>query len=144
MNDHEQLGATLALVNACLNGTAFVLLVSAWRAIKAANVRLHRGLMLSAFTVSCLFLVSYGARVVLTGTHRYPGHGAWKAIYLGVLLTHTLLAATVPFLAIRSLFLALKSRFAEHKRLVRYTMPIWAYVSATGVLVYLLLYHPPG
>jgi putative membrane protein len=97
-----------------------------------------------AFLVSALFLVSYLVRVALTGTHRYPGDGLWKAVYLGVLGTHMLLAIAVPPLAIRSIWLARRGRLDEHRRLVRITLPAWLYVSATGVLVYLLLYHPPG
>jgi putative membrane protein len=98
----------------------------------------------SAFCVSAAFLVSYLTRVYISGTHKYPGAGTWKAIYLVVLLTHMLLAVVTPPLAIRTLFLAWKRRFAEHKRLNRFTLPIWMYVSVTGVVVYVLLYHPPG
>jgi len=94
--------------------------------------------------VSCLFLVSYVTRVLISGTHKYPGEGVWKTIYLAILMSHMLLAILVPPLALRALFLAIKKRYAEHRRLVRYTWPIWMYVSVTGVLVYVLLYHPPG
>jgi putative membrane protein len=141
---NEELGATLALVNATLNGTSAVLLLVGWLAIRRGERKLHGWLMASAFVVSTLFLVSYLVRVAISGTHRYPGTGTWKAIYLIVLLTHMLLAVATPPLAIRTVFLAWKRRFAEHKRLVRWTLPVWMYVSVTGVLVYVLLYHPPG
>ncbi len=141
---NERLGTALALCNAMLNGTAALLLFSGWVAIRRGRRDVHWKLMAGAFTVSCLFLVSYITRVLISGTHRYPGAGAWKAIYLAVLGTHMILAITVPPLALRTLFLARKRRYAEHKRIVRFTWPIWMYVSVTGVLVYVLLYHPPG
>lgn len=140
----ESLGATLALVNALLNGTAAVCLLGGWLAIRRGRRDLHWKWMASAFTVSCLFLVSYLVRVALSGTHRYPGGGAWRLVYLAILMTHMLLAMAVPPLAVRTLYLALKRRYAEHRRLVRFTLPIWMYVSVTGVAVYVLLYHPPG
>jgi putative membrane protein len=138
------IGDRLALLNACLNGSAAVCLFAGWRAIRAKKRRLHGWLMASAFTISIVFLVSYLIRIKLTGTHHYPGAGAWKAIYLTILSSHMLLAAVTPPLAIRTVWLAAKRRFAEHRRIVRFTLPIWMYVSVTGVLVYLLLYHSPG
>jgi uncharacterized membrane protein YozB (DUF420 family) len=137
-------GDSLAFVNACLNATAAILLFIGWRAIKSGNRVLHGWMMGSAFCVSILFLVSYLTRVYLTGTHKYPGSGMWKAIYLAVLMTHMLLAVVTPPLAIRTVYLAWKKRFVAHKKIVRFTLPIWMYVSVTGVLVYVLLYHPPG
>jgi len=144
LGGNEELGATLALCNAMLNGTAALLLFGGWVAIRRGRRDVHWKLMAGAFTVSCLFLVSYVIRVLISGTHKYPGGGAWKAIYLAVLVSHMLLAITVPPLALRTLFLALKRRYDEHRRIVRFTWPIWMYVSVTGVLVYVLLYHPPG
>jgi putative membrane protein len=140
----EALGAQLAFLNACLNGTAAVLLFAGWVSIRNRQRRVHGWLMASAFVVSSLFLASYLTRFYLSGAHKYPGAGAWKAIYFGILSTHMLLAIATPPLAIRTIFLAWKRRFVEHKRLVRWTLPIWIYVSVTGVLVYVLLYHPPG
>jgi putative membrane protein len=138
------LGSTLAAINACLNGTAALLLAAGWLAIRAGNRRLHGWLMGSALTVSAVFLISYLLRVYVSGTHRYPGSGGWKVFYLAVLGSHMLLAIVTPPLAIRSVYLAVKQRLAEHRRLVKYTLPIWMYVSVTGVVVYVLLYHPPG
>jgi putative membrane protein len=141
---NEELGAMLALCNAILNGTAALLLTCGFAAIRRGRRDVHWKFMAAAFSVSCLFLVSYVTRVLISGTHKYPGTGAWKAIYLAVLMTHMLLAITVPPLALRTLFLAMKRRYDEHRRIVRFTWPIWMYVSVTGVLVYVLLYHPPG
>jgi putative membrane protein len=138
------LGELLPSVNASLNGLSAILLIAGKMAIRNKRVDVHRRLMVSAFVVSSVFLVCYLIRVALTGTHKYPGHGVWKAIYLVLLMSHMLFATATPILAIRSLWLAIKQRFADHKRLVRFTWPIWMYVSVTGVLVYLMLYHPPG
>jgi putative membrane protein len=139
-----QLGDLLALANACLNATSAALIVGAYAAILRRRERLHRNLMLTALAVSIVFLCSYLTRVALTGTHRYPGHGPLKALYLGVLGSHMLLAAATPPLVLRAMWLALKRRLAEHRRLVRYALPVWLYVSVTGVAVYVMLYHPPG
>jgi putative membrane protein len=141
---HETLASHLAFVNAILNGTSAVLLFGGWLSIRRGRRDLHWKCMAGAFIVSCLFLTSYLTRMALSGAHAYPGSGAWKAIYFTVLITHMILAITVPPLALRTLFLARKKRFAEHRRIVRYTLPIWMYVSVTGVAVYVLLYHPPG
>ena len=140
----ESLGATLALANALCNGSAALLLLGGWIAIRRRRPDLHWKLMAAAFAVSCLFLLSYLVRVAISGTHRYPGGGGWRALYLAILSTHMLLAIAVPPLALRTLYLARRRRYAEHKRIVRFTLPIWVYVSVTGVAVYLLLYHPPG
>jgi putative membrane protein len=141
---HQALGATLAFCNALLNGTSALLLLGGWIAIRRRRPDVHWKCMASAFVVSTVFLISYLARVALSGTHRYPGSGTWRAIYLLVLTTHMLLAITVPPLALRTFYLAIKKRYVEHRRLVRFTLPIWMYVSVTGVAVYVLLYHPPG
>jgi uncharacterized membrane protein YozB (DUF420 family) len=135
------LGDVLPAVNAALNGTAFVLILLAWRAIKRGDRARHRALMLSALGCSALFLAGYLTRVALTGTHRFPGEGALRAAYLAVLGSHTLLAVACVPLVLRSLWLAWHDRFAEHRRIARWTFPIWAYVSVTGVAVYALLYQ---
>jgi len=140
----EELGAKLALLNACLNGTAAACLVAGRVAIARGARELHKRLMLGSFAISALFLVSYLVRVLVSGTHRYPGHGTWRAIYLFVLSSHMLLAIATPPLAIGAIWLALRGRFGAHRKVVRFAWPVWLYVSVTGVLVYLLLYHPPG
>jgi putative membrane protein len=137
------LGKTLPSVNATLNGLSGVLLLVGFLFIKKEpkSIAAHRFAMLSACTVSALFLCCYLLRVALTGTHSFPGHGLWRSVYLGILVTHMLLAATVPFMAVRAVQHAFGKRFAEHRRLVRYLFPVWLYVSVTGVIVYYMLYH---
>jgi putative membrane protein len=139
----KELGDLLAAFNAGLNSASTVLLLIGWMAVRRGDREMHRKCMVSALGVSALFLVSYLTRVALTGTHRYPGTGALRAIYLGLLGSHMLLAMLTPPLVLRALYLALRQRFAEHRRLVRYAYPIWMYVSVTGVLVYWMLYHGP-
>jgi putative membrane protein len=134
-------GPRLAAVNAGLNGLAFLLLCAGFAAIRKKRKEAHRSLMLAAFATSVLFLVSYLARFYLTGVHRFPGEGALKTFYLWVLGSHTILAAATPILALRTLYLAAKGRFEAHRKIARVTLPIWMYVSVTGVLVYVLLYH---
>ena len=135
------IGFFLASLNASLNGLAFLLLFFGWLAIRAKNVSRHKVLMGLAFATSCLFLISYLTRFYFTGVHRYPGEGWLKTLYLSILITHTPLAAAVPVLAIRLIYLAVKNRLAAHRRLARWTLPIWMYVSATGVVIYFMLYH---
>jgi putative membrane protein len=135
----------LPTVNAGLNATAFVLLALGFVAIRRGDRERHRALMLAACGASALFLVSYLTRMALTGTHRFPGEGALRAVYLVVLGTHTVLAALAAPLVLRTLFLALRDRFPAHRRIARATLPIWMYVSVTGVVVYVMLYHlAPG
>jgi putative membrane protein len=135
------LGEALPPVNATLNGLSAVLLLAGWRAIRAGDRRRHRALVLSALGASALCLVGYLTRVALTGTHRFPGSGALKTAYLLLLGSHTLLAAVALPLILRALWLAWKGRFPEHRRVARIAFPVWLYVSATGVLVYLMLYQ---
>lgn len=135
------LADALPTVNATLNATSAVLLFSGWRAIRARRVGLHRTLMLAAFGVSALFLACYLTRFALTGVHRFPGDGALKAAYLGILATHTVLAAITAPLVLRTIWLSLHDRFAAHRRIARWTFPVWMYVSVTGVVVYVMLYH---
>jgi uncharacterized membrane protein YozB (DUF420 family) len=97
--------------------------------------------MLAAFAVSVLFLVSYLTYHYHAGTTRFPGQGWVRPVYFAVLISHTILAALVPFLAVATLFRALKEQFPRHRWIARWTLPIWLYVSVTGVVVYLMLYH---
>ena len=131
----------LPTVNACLNALSAGFLFAGWRAIRARNVGLHWRCMVSATASSGLFLAFYLIRFALTGVHRYPASDWTRTVYFAVLGTHTLLAVTVPFLAAITLYLAVKKRFIRHRRLARWTFPIWMYVSVTGVIVYLMLYH---
>lgn len=138
------LGELLPSVNATLNGASAVLLVAGFVAIRRGRPELHRALMLSACASSILFLASYLTRMALTGTHRFPGTGALRTAYLAILLSHTVLAALAAPLVLRTLFLAFRARFPAHRRVARATLPIWLYVSVTGVAVYVLLYHVAG
>ncbi len=139
------LGGVLPTVNAALNALAFVLLGLGFAAIRRGDRERHRRLMLAACGASALFLVGYLTRLALTGTHRFPGDGPLKAAYLALLASHTVLAAFAAPLVLRTLFLALRDRFPDHRRIARATLPIWMYVSVTGVVVYVLLYHvAPG
>ena len=135
--------AALPTVNAALNATSAVLLSLGYVAIRRRAVRLHRGCMLGAFVASTLFLVSYVTYHVQVGTTRFPGEGWVRPVYFSILGTHTLLAACIPPLALTTLVLALRGRFERHARLARWTFPTWLYVSVTGVVIYVLLYHPP-
>jgi len=128
-------------INAALNLTCFVFLVLGRVAIARNDVALHRQRMLVAFTASTIFLISYLIRFATTGAHRYPGEGWDKTLYLTTLFSHMVLAVVLVPLVIGALRRALRGDFAAHKRLVRFTWPIWVYVSVTGVLVYLMLYH---
>ncbi len=135
------LGYKLATLNASLNGLSATLLLMGWLAIRARKESIHKKFMGSAFVVSSLFLISYLIRVGISGTHRYPGVGLEKTVYLIILFSHIILAALVPFLAIRTIYLALKRRLPAHRRIAAVTFPIWMYVSVTGVLIYFMLYH---
>jgi uncharacterized membrane protein YozB (DUF420 family) len=132
---------SLPALNAFLNGTAAVLLVIAYRLIRSGNREAHRKVMLAAFGVSILFLISYLIYHSQVGSVHYPHDGILRIIYLTILTTHTILAASVPVLAIITLRRALKGQFARHKSLAKWTFPIWLYVSVTGVIVYLMLYQ---
>lgn len=139
------LAELLPPVNAALNATSATLLLAGFVAIRRGRRALHRGLMLAACGSSILFLASYLTRMALTGTHRFPGDGALRLAYLAILLTHTALAALAAPLVLRTLFLAFRARFPDHRRIARATLPVWMYVSVTGVVVYVMLYHlAPG
>ena len=131
----------LPTVNAVLNGTAATLLVTGFFLIRSGRRDAHRRVMTAAFTCSALFLVSYLVYHFEVGSVRFQGTGTVRTVYLSILLTHTLLAAAVPFLAVATLFLARRGRFDAHRRLARLTLPVWLYVSVTGVVIYLMLYR---
>lgn len=138
---HTDFVRVLPTLNASLNALAGALAFTAWRAIRRGHVATHRALMIAATLTSVLFLVFYVIRFSLTGTHRYPVDDWTRSVYLVILTSHTILAAAVPFLVGRSIWLAWRARFDAHRRIARVTFPIWFYVSVTGVLVYLMLYH---
>ncbi len=131
----------LPALNAALNGTAAVLLVIAFVLIRQGHREAHKRTMLAAFAVSSLFLISYLIYHAQVGSVHYPHTGLIRTVYLTILATHTVLAASVPVLAIVSLRRGLKSNFIRHKAIARWALPIWLYVSVTGVVVYLMLYQ---
>jgi uncharacterized membrane protein YozB (DUF420 family) len=131
----------LPLLNASLNATAGVLLVLGYVLIRRGRVRLHRASMISACVVSTLFLTSYVVYHANIGSKPFPGRGPIRAVYFVILITHVILAATVPPLAVITLTRGLKARFDRHVAIARWTFPIWLYVSVTGVVVYLMLYR---
>jgi uncharacterized membrane protein YozB (DUF420 family) len=133
--------SVLPSVNAALNATAAVLLVWGYLLIRRKQIQTHRKVMLSAFVVSSLFLVCYLVYHFRVGSVHYAKTGAIRAIYFSILGTHTLLAAAVPPLAIVTLSRGLGARFDKHRRIARWTLPVWLYVSVTGVVVYLMLYR---
>jgi uncharacterized membrane protein YozB (DUF420 family) len=131
----------LPTINALLNATAAVLLIWGYILIRRKRVQQHRRVMISAFFVSCTFLVCYLVYHAQVGSVPFPMNGAVRTVYLSILATHTTLAAAVAVLAILTLRRGLTARLNPHRRLARWTLPIWLYVSVTGVVVYLLLYH---
>lgn len=133
----------LPTLNAVLNATAAGLLVWGYALIRRGRKQQHRRVMLAAFVASLLFLASYLVYHARVGTVRYQGTGALRTVYLLILATHTVLAAAVPPLALVTLSRALAGRFDRHRRIARWTLPVWLYVSVTGVAVYLMLYHGP-
>lgn len=142
--DTAGLGDSLAVVNASLNATSAVALATGFVLIHRRNVRGHRRAMMTALFASGLFLVFYLTRVALTGTHEFAGEGAARTVYLSVLLSHMVLAVVVVPLVLRLLYLVRKKRFHDHARLARWVFPVWAYVSVTGLIVYVLLYQVYG
>lgn len=134
----------LATTNAVLNSLAAVLLVAGWVLIRRGQWRAHRAAMVAAFATSAVFLVSYLVYHALEGSRKYAGPESLRTVYYMILLTHVVLAAAVPVLALRMFFLAWKRRWEAHRRLGRVTMPIWLYVSVTGVVIYAMLYHLPA
>lgn len=140
----------LPTLNACLNSIATVLLLCGYTAIRQKKKFLHRNLMISAFLMSVIFLVSYltyhYALGKYTGEHgrRFEGTGIWASIYPWVLWPHVILAVFVPVLALRVFLLAFREDWERHRRLARITFPIWLYVSVTGVVIYGMLYHWPA
>ena len=131
----------LPTLNACLNASAAVLLVWGYKLIRQGRRQTHKRVMLAAFGVSVAFLVSYLIYHAQVGSVRFQRTGAIRTVYLSILLTHTILAAAVPVLAGITLYRGLKGDFGKHRRIARWTLPIWLYVSVTGVIVYWMLYR---
>ena len=132
----------LPAVNAALNATSGVLLLIGYALIRARRIEQHRRCMLAAFATSSLFLMCYVIYHAQVGSVRFTRQGIVRPIYFTILITHVSLAAVVLPLAIVTLSRGLKARYARHRAIARWTLPIWLYVSVTGVLVYVLLYQP--
>ncbi len=126
-------------VNAVLNATAATLLVLGLAAIKSGRRELHKRLMVSAFAASAVFLVGYVLYHYAHGDTRYQGEGAVRIVYFAVLITHVLLSIVMLPMILGTFYLAARERFATHKKLARWTLPIWLYVSVTGVVIYFML-----
>ena len=127
-----------------LNGIAAILLLIGFVLIKNKKIQAHRRVMISAFVVSTLFLISYLTYHAHAKIIYFQGTGTIRTVYLTILATHTVLAAAVPVLAIITLSRALSRKFDRHRAIAKWTWPIWMYVSITGVVVYLMLFHWPG
>ena len=128
-------------LNAILNGTSAVLLFAGYTFIRSRNVAAHRACQVSALIVSLLFLASYLTYHYYHGTTRFQGAGLARPIYFTILISHTILAVVIVPLVIVTFYRALRQDFVRHRRIARVTLPLWLYVSVTGVIVYLMLYH---
>jgi putative membrane protein len=131
--------AWLPALNAGLNGTSAVFLVLAYRAIRRRQVVAHSRFILTSLAASTLFLVSYIAYHAVHGDTPFGGHGLVRPLYFFILISHVLLSAVALPLVFMSLFFSLSGRFPRHKKIARYTLPVWLYVSVTGVLVFAML-----
>ena len=131
----------LPTVNASLNALSSLLLASGWMFIKRREITRHRACMLAAFGSSALFLTSYLIYHAEVGSVPYQGQGVMRTVYFVILLTHVILAAAILPLALVTLSRALANRFDRHKKIARWTLPIWLYVSVTGVVIYVMLDH---
>jgi uncharacterized membrane protein YozB (DUF420 family) len=131
----------LPALNATLNATSAVLLVTAWILIKRGRWIAHRNVMLAAVCTSLLFLVSYLTYHAQVGSVRFTKQGPIRLVYFTILLTHTVLAAVIVPMVMVTLWRGLAAKYDRHRRIARWTLPIWLYVSVTGVIVYLMLYR---
>jgi uncharacterized membrane protein YozB (DUF420 family) len=141
MTNKYQFISYLPHVNACLNGTSAVLLFTGYTFIRLRNVAAHRACQLAALAVSILFLASYVTYHYNHGSTRFQGTGIVRPIYFTILTSHTILAIVIVPLVILTFYRALRNDFARHRRIARITLPLWLYVSITGVIVYLMLYQ---
>ncbi len=133
--------AALPTLNAFLNGSSAALLAMGWVFIRRRRIAAHRACMLGAFCVSVLFLVSYVTYHALAGSRPFTGQGWVRWLYFPILVSHIVLAAAMVPFVLTTLYRALGGEFARHARLARLTLPVWLYVSVTGVVVYWMLYH---
>jgi putative membrane protein len=132
--------ADLPALNATLNATSAVLLTAGWILIRRGRIAQHRAVMITAFVTSVLFLISYLTYHAQVGSVRFTKEGPIRAVYFTILLTHTVLAVTIVPLVLITLTRGLRARYDRHRKIARWTLPLWLYVSVTGVVVYLMLY----
>lgn len=135
---------SLPTVNATLNGISAVLLTVGYVFIRRNQPHIHKPFMVGAFSVSVLFFISYLTYHASAGSTHFTGQGWIRPVYFSILISHILLAATIVPLAIITLVRALRKKFYKHRGIARWTLPIWLYVSITGVVVYVMLYHLPN
>ena len=133
--------ADLPALNATLNAIAATLLIIGYVKIRQGRMETHRRFMLAAFATSALFLISYVVYHANVGSRPFPGQGRIRLVYFVILITHVILAAAILPLALITLNYGLRARFERHVPIARWTLPIWVYVSVTGVIVYLMLYQ---
>ena len=131
----------LPALNATLNATSAVLLTTGWILIRRGRIAQHRAVMIAAVCTSILFLISYLIYHAQVGSVRFTKQGPIRAVYFTILLTHTVLAVAIVPMVLVTLTRGLRARYERHRRIARWTMPIWLYVSVTGVIVYLMLYQ---
>ncbi|MCH8015016.1 MAG: DUF420 domain-containing protein [Acidobacteria bacterium] len=131
----------LPTLNAALNGTSAVLLTLGYLFIRRKKVNLHKACMVSAFVISTLFLVSYLTYHYHAGSKPFPGEGWTRPLYFAILISHVILATVTLPLSIVTLARGIRGRFEKHRSIARWALPIWLYVSVTGVVVYLMLYR---
>jgi putative membrane protein len=132
---------SLPLLNAVLNGISALLLGGGYLAIRRRSTTVHKRFMLSACVTSVLFLVSYLIYHAQAGSKPFLAQGAVRLVYFSVLISHTILAVVIVPLVVMTLYRALKAQLAQHRRLARWTLPLWLYVSVTGVVIYVMLYQ---
>jgi putative membrane protein len=137
--------AALPTVNAVLNGTSAVFLLAGYLFIRRRRMTAHKICMVSAFVTSTIFLISYLTLRYFAGFTAFTGQGWIRPVYFTILISHTILAACILPLALTTLYRAWREQFTKHRRIARWTLPLWFYVSVTGVIVYLMLYrlYPP-
>lgn len=133
--------ADLPALNAALNATAAVLLGVGWVLIRRGEIARHRAVMIAACCTSVLFLISYLTYHAQVGSVRFTKQGPIRAVYFSILLTHTVLAAAILPMVLVTLSRGLRARYDRHRRIARWTLPLWMYVSVTGVVVYVMLYR---
>jgi putative membrane protein len=134
----------LATLNALLNSAALACVLLGWAAVRRRKLQTHKRFMLSAFVLSLIFLTSYITRILMFGDTKFPGHGIMRPIYFFVLISHVVLAVTIAPAVLYTVILGLKKKYATHKKWAPKVLPVWIYVLATGVLVYLMLHHWPA